>query len=278
MTAPLSCPVCSSLARHENTLHDVQLYRCRGCDHCFTDTASLQTEEKYSAEYYEAKHRNWFAVPNLPLFAAIERAVAQHAPSGSVLDVGCGRGDLLRYMQQRNPHLSLTGIDLSDVPKDTDLELIQGDFITWEDPRRFDAVVSLATIEHVSDVKAFVAGLLSHLKPNGLIVVMTLNDRSVLYSVARAMEQAGVEGPAVRLYDRHHVNHFSGTSLRRLMEVSGLQVQAVHNHNAPLAAMDFEASSVLAERVMRFGVWGTFVLGSLTGRTYLQTIFARGNS
>jgi hypothetical protein len=89
------------------------------------------------------------------------------------------------------------------------------------------------------------------------------------------MGRVGLVTPAVRLYDRHHLNHFSGTSLRRLMEVSGLNVQEVNNHNAPMAAIDFEADSGPAAAIMRAGVWGTFALGTLTGRTYLQTVVAR---
>jgi SAM-dependent methyltransferase len=269
------CPVCSSKSRREMSLHDVHLYRCHVCDHCFTDVSSLRAEEQYSADYYEEKHRNWFENPNWPLFSHIERVISQHSRAASVLDVGCGRGDLLRFLRQRGAGFSLTGIDLSDVPSDPSIELIKGDFFTWRDERSFDAVVSLATIEHVSDVRGFVQGLIRRTKPGGLILVMTLNERSVLYAVARAMGRVGLVTPAVRLYDRHHLNHFSGTSLRRLMEVSGLNVQEVNNHNAPMAAIDFEADSGPAAAIMRAGVWGTFALGTLTGRTYLQTVVAR---
>ena len=237
--------------------------------------SGLSNEEQYSSEYYEEKHRNWFAHPNWILFARIERAISAHAPAGTMLDVGCGRGDLLRFMRARNSTLTLTGIDLSDIAPDSEIEFVRGDFLTWRDARRFDAVVSLATIEHVADVRGFVVGMMARTKPGGLLLIMTLNDRSVLYAVARAMGQIGLDTPAIRLYDRHHVNHFTGSSLRRLMEVCGLSVVEVSNHNAPMAAIDFEAKSGISAAVMRTGVRGSFALGSLIGRTYLQTVIAR---
>lgn len=138
--------------------------------------------------------------------------------------------------------------------------------------RRFDAVTSLASIEHVQDVRGFVRRLCELCAPGGLVVIMTLNERSILYETAKALSRIGIGGPFARLYDKHHINHFNVSSLRRLVERQGLSIVTTLRHNAPLRAIDFPASSPLADLVLRAGVWGTFALGTLTGKTYLQTV------
>jgi hypothetical protein len=100
---------------------------------------------------------------------------------------------------------------------------------------------------------------------------MTLDDRSILYAVARLLNRVGYRAPFERLYDRFHLNHFTSRSLRTLVENESLQTVAHHHHNIPIRAVDLPTES----SVLRAGVWGTFVLGRLTGRMYLQTIVSR---
>lgn len=271
----IPCTVCGSQAFLEYRLEDIDLYRCSGCDHCFSDQSRVKVGERYGPEYYEVIHRNWFLHPNIELFDNIQRAISTTRPDAAVLDVGCGRGDLLKYLRNKDPKLALTGIDLSRNESAPGIEFIAADFMNFDFGRRFDAVSSLASIEHVQDVRGFVRRLYDLCAAGGLVIIMTLNDRSILYEVARALNSIGVGGPFKRLYDKHHINHFNVSSLRRLVERQGFSLVTTLRHNAPLAAIDFPASSWLADRILRAGVWGTFTLGQLTGKTYLQTIMGR---
>jgi hypothetical protein len=74
--------------------------------------------------------------------------------------------------------------------------------------------------------------------------------------------------PFEQLYDRHHLNHFNMRSLRTLMERSGFRPLRLHRHSIPLAAVDMRKESA----ILKLGVWGTFVVGRLTGRTFFQTL------
>jgi 2-polyprenyl-3-methyl-5-hydroxy-6-metoxy-1,4-benzoquinol methylase len=269
------CTVCCNPSRLERTLADIDLYRCPNCDHCFTDAESLNISEEYCHEYYAEKHRNWFNNPNKALFQLIADQVAGLAPDAAVLDVGCGKGALLSYLRDRNPRLDLTGIDFSENVAATGITFIKDDFLQHDFVRKFDLVTSLAVIEHVVDIHGFVRRLMELCTPEGYIVIMTLNDRGMLYRVARALAHLGYIGPLVRLYERHHVNHFNRSSLRQLTEINGLTVMKSISHNVPLAAVDFGSDSTLAATLMRTGVWVTFMLGSMTGDAYLQTLVCR---
>jgi hypothetical protein len=264
----LPCPVCDSPAPREHTFDDVVLHRCPHCYHCFTDVDSLEHLGEYDEEW-EALHENWFANPNVSLFAYVARTIASHKEDATVIDIGAGRGELLRYLRDHNPRLSLTGLDASLRPDINGVEVVRADINAVDfSNRHWDVAVTLATIEHLADVKAFATRLRSIIVTGGLAIVATNNERSIPYDVARALRKIGYDLPFERLYDRHHLNHFNTRSLRMLLERSGLRPLRLHRHNIPLAAVDMPQES----GVLKLGVWGTFAIGRLTGRTFFQTL------
>ena len=264
----LACRVCDSPAPAEHTVDDVVLHRCPQCDHCFTDVESLEHLGEYDPAW-EALHENWFANPNVALFALVAQTIARHKPDATVIDIGAGRGELLTYLREHNPRLELTGLDLSLQPEIDGVEVIRADINSVDlGDRRWDVAVTVATIEHVEDVKTFASRLRSLVVPGGLAIVTTNNERSTTYDVARVFKRLGYDVPFDRLYDRHHLNHFNLRSLRTLLERSGLRPLRLHRHNIPLAAVDMPKESAL----LKLGVWGTFALGRLTGRTFFQTL------
>jgi len=265
----LSCPVCGGAGALEQIARDGDLYRCADCDHCFSDPQSIRHVETYGPEYYD---KNWFQHANEELFVTLGRLIHAFKSDARVLDIGCGNGAFLQHLRKTYPKLTLVGSDLSSTPPYDGIEFIQGDIFSDDISRRFDVVVSLATIEHVADVGTFVEHVKRLCLPDGLVITMTLNDRSALYSSARLLARLGFSGPRDQLYSGHHLNHFNTESLRKLVEIKGLTVKQVLLHNIPLAAVDVEGGSSFSAFVQRCGVFGLFQLGNLTGRTYLQTV------
>ena len=269
------CPVCSAPGFAEQRLPDCTVCRCGTCGHCFTDLGSIDGLEEYEASYFEKEHRNWFRHPNLALYGRLFKIISKHNPSASVLDVGCGNGNFLRYLQTRSGSLSLTGIDMAPNELSAGIHYIQGDFLNEKSGRHFDVLVSLAVIEHIPDVAAFARRLDQLCVPGGLVITMTVDERSLIYSAARTLNRAGYATPAKRLYSKHHLNHFTGSSLRRLLEQQGLSTVKVIRHNSPLAAVDMPPMSAFRAAILSTGVWMGFVLGQLMGRTMLQTVVSK---
>jgi 2-polyprenyl-3-methyl-5-hydroxy-6-metoxy-1,4-benzoquinol methylase len=228
----------------------------------------MAEQESYGTEYYDDTHRRWFEYPNTELF---DRLTAMIPQDGSVLDVGCGRGDFLRYVLRKRPDVRLTGIDYSSNQDDT-IHFLKGDVLTLDIRDRFDVVVSLAVIEHVPDCVTFTHRLRELVKPGGTMAVMTLNESGILYGLGRAGQRLGVPLVFNRLYSRHHVHHFTRASLRKLLESCGLKVSQHIMHNAPLKAMDLPVRNSAADTVLRAGVWAVFAAGHVTSKTYLQTL------
>ncbi len=271
----LRCTVCGAQSRLMAWGASGSLFRCPACDHCFSGVETMPEQERYDDAYYEDKHRAWFENPNIALFDFILERVRRVKSGASVLDVGAGRGDFLKYLRAKDPRLSLTGIDVSPITPSEGISFLQGDALSLPEERAFDAVVSLAVIEHIADIHAFIKKLRDLCAPGGVVVVMTLDDRSVLYTAARWLRALGMTGPFDRLYERHHLNHFNAASLRRLLELEGLAVVETLHHDIPMAAVDLPAVSPLKAAVYRAGVRGAFALGELLGRTYLQTVVCR---
>lgn len=269
------CPVCNAssyfLLRHPDT----ELYRCPQCDHCFADINTIDVPEEYGSEYYEITHRNWFNNSNKALYKAICNYITEFNNCASVIDVGCGKANFLKFLHTETPRLSLVGIDLSYNEPTEGIELLQGDIFTADVKKQFDVVTSLAVIEHIHEVRTFIQKTNDLCVPGGLIIIMTLNERSILYELSRLLNKIGFKAPFVRLYNKHHVNHFNISSLRKLVKENNLSVIKTLHHNTELAAVDFSSSNTLAATVFRIGVWITFMIGILTKRTYLQTIICK---
>lgn len=266
-----ACPLCSAPSRPMPRHPEAELFRCTGCSHAFTYPESIRSPEEYGSSYFEQDHQRWFEHPNLPLF---ERILTLIPLGASLLDVGCGRGDLLRFARTERPDLHLTGIDLAPNSGEG-IVFLQGDILTLEIAQRFDAVVSLAVIEHVAEVRQFVARMRQLTRSRGMLITMTLNDGSLLYAAARAGRAVGVPLAFNRLYSAHHLHHFTRPSLAALLERNGCTVEEHWDHNAPIEAMDLPVNSATLHRLLRIGLRGLWIAGAASRRSYLQTIICQ---
>ncbi|PYJ83204.1 MAG: hypothetical protein DME22_16405 [Verrucomicrobia bacterium] len=106
-------------------------------------------------------------------------------PGGTVLEVGCGAGQMSLELARSGFHV--TGLDISHAALDVAEQLagenpylqdfgsvryIQADFQTWEAPARFDAICFFLTLHHFSDVDIVLDKVKSLLVPGGRIVAI----------------------------------------------------------------------------------------------------------
>ncbi|MBU6149206.1 MAG: methyltransferase domain-containing protein, partial [Verrucomicrobia bacterium] len=150
------------------------------------------------------------------------------------------------------------------------------DIFAWKAPKEvFTAVTSLAVIEHISDIKEFTRLLRGFIARDGLCIITTLNEDSIIYGFAKKMSKIGWKAPFLRLFSRHHRHHFTIHSLKTLLEVSGFKVEKHFTHNFPLQAVDFDRKGGLHDLLIYVGLAVFFVLGQFTGKAFLQTIVSR---
>ncbi len=268
-----ACPVCETTAVPAYKHPHAVIFRCPTCTHAFSSLNTLTRFENYGPAYYEETHKNWFLHPNRDLFTLITGQLKEQG-ANSVIDIGCGKGDFLRHAHLDIPHAHLVGVDLSDNEPEPGITYVRADILHAPIGEQFDAVVSLAVIEHVLDIRGFIQRLSGLCKPGGKIVIMTLNEGGLLYRATKLGKALGVSIGFNRLYDVHHLHHFTTRSLARLIEDAGLMIDKVHHHNVPLKAVDIPAGNPLTKVLLTWGVAVAFAVGRASQSCYLQTIIA----
>ena len=264
------CPVCGGSGEKMPPHPEVLLYRCGRCTHCFGIEREPASKDIYGKDYFEVHHRNWFAHPNLALFDTILGALSRFGCS-TVLDVGCGNGNFLRHAAKNLPETALTGIDIKPPQPAGPFRFVGHDLSRESLGEIFDAVISLAVIEHIDDVQLFLDRMIESCADDGLIVIMTVSNDGLVYRLARLLRRIGFGSAYDRLYSRHHLNHFSKASLGHLLRSRNLRVLEVYSHNSPIDAVDYPANSEVMTVFYRLALQVLFALGRLTGATLLQT-------
>ncbi|MDB4214595.1 class I SAM-dependent methyltransferase [Burkholderiaceae bacterium] len=168
-----------------------------------------------------------------------------------VLDVGCGTGtNLTERLAQQFPRSHFIGID-SDATSiafaNRQRLAVNAQYLVeaaGDELGLFDLVIASEVIEHVEDPLAFLAFLRGRLTPTGHVVltlpngygpyelvslVETLMHLSGIYWILRAMKRMVVQKPATSavrdtLAISPHINFFSYSAVRSMMEASGFQI------------------------------------------------------
>ncbi|HAX90715.1 MAG TPA: bifunctional 3-demethylubiquinol 3-O-methyltransferase/2-polyprenyl-6-hydroxyphenol methylase [Rhodospirillaceae bacterium] len=148
----------------------------------------------------------------MPLrLAYVEEQISQHLPIPSsprkrgsrflsqqtILDVGCGGGLMAEAMAAKG--YNVTGIDASAqaIAVASAHAVVSGLTIDYREGTaeglvktgaQYDVILALEIVEHVQNVKAFMASLAALLKPDGLLIIATMNrtKRSYLLGVMAA--------------------------------------------------------------------------------------------
>lgn len=268
----IACPVCGSRDGIVPQDRILNVYGCKKCDHSFTSVTDGR-HTQYTEDYFTT-HANWFLYPNYWLYDFIYGQVKKARPDGKtkLLDAGCGTGNLLKFLLEKDPGLELYGIDLHPNTH-KGITFMEGDVLKVKPDIKFDVVTSLASIEHVDDAALFVERLKDLLSPGGIFVVNTVNTRGAFYTTAKVLNKLGIKGPYHSLHELAHLHHFTNGSLKRLLEEHGFEIILQKNHNYPLRAISLPRCGIMRQAVYIFGSAVLFALPSRFG--ILQTVICR---
>jgi 2-polyprenyl-3-methyl-5-hydroxy-6-metoxy-1,4-benzoquinol methylase len=133
-------------------------------------------------------------------------------PSGSLLEIGCARGEFLQAAKQHfdargvepNPGLAEHAGKVAPVYQDT----IEN--TPWSG---FDVIASFHVIEHVDSPSQFVRAAAERLKPGGLIVLETPNIESLAFKIFRSKW---------RQFIPEHYFFFDPATIRTLLNQNGM--------------------------------------------------------
>ena len=177
------------------------------------------------------------------------RSLIRRLKPGSLVDLGCGGGDLLRDLRSAFPALRLCGIDLSEAQIAANRRIEPG--IEWrtadldvpstdlrELSNRFDVVVASEIIEHVGHPDQFLRNASLLATPGkGRLLLSTQSGR-----VWETEKRVG------------HFRHFSRPDMEALLASSGWAVERVWNAGFPFHDLSkWYANRRPDETMRRFG-------------------------
>jgi 2-polyprenyl-3-methyl-5-hydroxy-6-metoxy-1,4-benzoquinol methylase len=248
------------------------LYQCKKCRHTFTGLpAGMQ--EKYEGEYFEEDHKNWFENPNYKLFMKIENHLS-NIKKVNLLDVGCGQGDFLIWLQKRHPDWKLSGVDLAPNSHDK-INFITGDILDVNFDEKFNAITCFALVEHLESIKPFIQKMAGLLDNDGFFIVNTFNADSMIFFLARMLKSIGIRVAFDRLYSNHHLQHYSNKSIRKILTLWGFDIIEHRRHNYPLKAVDVPKAGKLVEKIYKCAVGAIFMLSEPIGMGIEHTIICK---
>ncbi len=143
-----------------------------------------------------------------------------HPPPGRVLDVGCGVGVMMRYLESAG--YECNGVELSAFAaafaRQRGHDVHSGDFLEVDfEENSFDLAAAVEVIEHVPDPRAFIEKILRVLKPGGLFYYTTGNFR--WFALHRRLFGKAVVDPY--LTPEEHIYFLSSRDMHRYFRQAG---------------------------------------------------------
>jgi SAM-dependent methyltransferase len=182
---PYGNAVCGTFALNGDNDRNRRFFKCRSCGSLSVEP--LPKIEDLSA-YYEnyAKSnigtKTWHKRRVGPVLLSIVNKIG----SGQVLDIGCGAGGLLDLLP---PHIEKYGVETSESAVAKAMAKgIKVCALPWdlaEFATRFDLIIALDFIEHVTNPAEAIAKMAGLLKPGGYLVIETGNADSLAAKILR---------------------------------------------------------------------------------------------
>ena len=187
--------------------------RCRGCGLVRDGHPVGELNAVYAADYTPAPADYTFHTPAGPLrrsaaFADWLGEAFAVPDGGRVLEVGAGAGALLAELQERFPRARLEGVELSEraaAEARSRGRAVRAGGTAGYSPSAFDAVYSIAVLEHVPSPTAFLFELHRLLVPGGTLL----------------LAQPTQDVPSTDVLFADHLHHFATAHVERLGAKAG---------------------------------------------------------
>lgn len=222
------CKACDSIGQQELFMHKgYPVCQCQACGLVFLNPqpSDEALSSIYSAEYFlestDAESQEHFSQIKRRTARLYLDAIAQYggARKGALLEVGCGKGDLLAEGLARG--YEVHGLDLSPHAAQAANHRLGRDVVTCATIEQaslpanyFDVCICADVIEHTRDPIEFLAQVRQVMKPDGvlLLVTPTLDSWS-----ARVMKHRWFE------FKTEHLYYFNTVTLQNALARTGFQ-------------------------------------------------------
>ena len=269
----MNCEICNKKLVIFVKLQKFDLLKCDNCDHIISNLkiSKKYLKETYSKNYLIQKHKNWMNNPNNEFYEKIENFILKNNIE-KILDLGCGKGLLLKFLKKRNPSLKLTGVDLYKHKKNKKIDFINKDIFKFKSKKEFSMIVSVMVIEHIKKIKPFIKLIKKLTKNKSYCVINTINTNSILYKISHFFYYFNFKTPFSRLYDPHHLNHFSNKSLKKIFLQNGFSLVEIIKTPITMKQVDYPYDNIIKKYFFYVGIYLIIKLQNIFGFSWIQTI------
>jgi len=281
------CPVCVGagrrlMGRRGGSAHRLGLgipssiYQCRGCGLIFPDPMPIPSSinEHYGdAQEYFVEHS--FDGKQAAYERLLDSFQELGAKPGKLLDIGAGRGELLRAALMRG--WDAVGLEPAShfarfAREYSGAQIVEATLEQRPFPENsFDAVTLGAVLEHVFNPRELLAEINRLLRPGGFLWLDVPNEAGIFYLLGNIYQRMRRRDWVVNLsptFPPYHVFGFTPRALRRLLQVTGFQPLRLKTY-AACAIVETRNSPVPAS--LRQLVRWSLRLGALAGAgTYMD--------
>lgn len=279
-----NCPVCGEsplkstllgqrggAAHHLGLGLETGIVRCRSCHAVYPRPMMIPEGNPYldhpPEDYFELHDGQAKVQAGEALAGEAEELIGS---PGRMLEIGCGRGELLRGAANRGWQVG--GVDLTEpyavVARErfgVDVEVASAD-----DARSlhdvWDVILLAAVLEHVYEPTTLIDRVARALRPGGLVFIDVPNECSLYAYVGNLYRSFNAGRQAVNLsptFSPYHVVGFCPKSLKHLLAEAGFKVVSLRQY--PMESSFRSASKGLRGAVERAGVKTILAAGGLFG-------------
>jgi len=210
-----------------------EIVQCTNCGVAFTDPVPQEWHRYYPDFYYGNPQANRFPILvewlQNRLYASRAKKIERLAGGkpGRVLDIGCGRGHLLRAFQRRG--WEVTGSEMSEAAaayarQQLNLPVHVGKLADLNLPvASIDAVVMWHVLEHFERANDALREVHRLLRPGGVFLV-AVPDFGTLEARAARDKWFHLDVP-------RHLTHFTSVALIRSLKHAGFQIETISDRS-----------------------------------------------
>lgn len=283
-----NCPICETsrlkrLGRRGGAAHrasigvECEIWRCCQCGLIFPNPMPIPLngfEQHYGVEADEYFENHQPESKNLSALGLISQAEALLGGKGRLLDIGVGRGELLR--PAHDAHWDVTGIEPSSRFASY-AEKLSGISVHAQPLEEcgfpddsFDCVVLSAVLEHLYNPDETIGEISRILRCGGAVFIDVPNENGLYFKVGNLYQRLRGRDWVVNTaptFSPYHVFGFSPRSLKALLSKHGLKPQlwrvypgrAMVPSRAGLFGMIERSAAHAVTAVSKLNEWGTYI-------------------
>ena len=284
------CPICEAppetflgarggAAHRANLGVECQIWQCKKCKLIFPNPMPVpvrgvnQNYEIAADQYFE--HHDLDSKCSAASFM-LKQATELLDRTGSLLDVGCGRGELLRTAREQG--WTVIGVEPSrsfadQAARYSGAEVRRNSLeCCGFEPESFDAVVLSGVLEHLYTPNETMAEIARILKPGGLVFIDVPNEAGLYFRLGNLYQSMRGRSWVVNLaptFSPYHVFGFSPYSLRALLAKHALRPKLWRMYGGRSCLGSGEGFSGRVEKLASSLVAGASNIGALGN--YIET-------